>query len=458
MRSSASRLRRAIAFAMTLAMVTALPAYAAPSLPDSDPTPALPDEVVPDPVDPDPAPQPDADASTESSTGADASDETTGSPLDELPRTPDDKTRSKLATDSAILVPPDPETERFRRELAEKQARIAAFKAELDALDRELAISVEEYNAAVEELGKTKEHLSATAEDLEKARAAYDAQSELFRSRIRDLYASGNGSAMEVLLHSKSVTDFFERLRFLQQMSSHDGSIADELHSRRNEIERDLMDLDTAELQARALEFDLKARQVEIVLRIEERQALLASAEVELADFLQDEAARRDVEQRMLMQSILEGADEVGIEIVPAHVIETALAYHGIPYVWGGETPAGFDCSGLVLYVFRQHGVELPHYSGSQFRLGERVLPQQLRAGDVVFFGSPIHHVGIYMGAGYYLHAPKTGDFVKVSRLADRSDYAGARRYDWQPRVAPIRGLSAEEASATTNMSTIPIR
>ncbi len=118
-----------------------------------------------------------------------------------------------------------------------------------------------------------------------------------------------------------------------------------------------------------------------------------------------------------------------------------------MPYLWGGEKPSGFDCSGLVLYVFRQHGVNLPHYSGSQFGLGEKVAAQRPAAGDVVFFGSPIHHVGIYVGGGYFIHAPRTGDFVKISKLADRSDFAGARRYPWQYRTAPIKGAVKDPAS-----------
>jgi len=74
------------------------------------------------------------------------------------------------------------------------------------------------------------------------------------------------------------------------------------------------------------------------------------------------------------------------------------------------------------------------------------VTASALIPGDVVFFGSPIHHVGIYMGGGYYIHAPRTGDFVKISKLADRSDFAGARRYDWQLRTdAPKNAVKTTE-------------
>jgi peptidoglycan hydrolase CwlO-like protein len=361
---------------------------------------------------------------------------------------PSDAAAPSRDTSSAIETEVD---EEFRRQLAEKQARIEAFKAQLDELDRELAIAVESYNQALVELEETRARLEMTGVDLENAREAYQVQSELLAERVREMYFSGDLTVLELLLDSKNFSDFFGRIKFLGIVGEHDTDLATQLANQREQIEKDVVDLESAELQAEALEFDLKARQIEIMLRIEERQQMLLQAEVELLDFLDEEAVQRNVEQQALLNAVLAGAGELGITVGPGSPVETALAYHGIPYVWAGEKPSGFDCSGLVLYVFKQHGVTLPHYSGSQFLLGEKVLPQDLRPGDVVFFGSPIHHVGIYMGGGYYIHAPRTGDFVKVSRLLDRSDYAGARRYDWKPRVgAPLGGtLPSMETTQT---------
>ena len=178
---------------------------------------------------------------------------------------------------------------------------------------------------------------------------------------------------------------------------------------------------------------------------------MFAEAQTDLIKLLDSEAARRQIEQRQLLAEILSGADSKGIVAKPGTPVETALAYHGVPYLWGGETPRGFDCSGLVLYVFAQHDVELPHYSGSQFQLGTKVAASDLIAGDVVFFGSPIHHVGIYLGGGYYIHAPRTGDFVKISKLADRSDYAGARRYAWSFRTGSPKNAVTDTTQVLEN-------
>lgn len=342
----------------------------------------------------------------------------------------------------------DAETAEFRAELARRQARLDEFKAQLDELDRELAIAAEAYNASVEELNATKARLTATQTDLDNARLAYNTQSDLLGERARDIYRNGELNVLDTLLGAKSVSDLIGRIRFLNALGESDADIAETLRAQRDQIQATAEDLKTAEQKAEELEFTLKARQIEVLLRIQERQDKLASAEADLIELLESEAGRRQSEEAALMAEILSGANKAGIEVVAGSPVETALAYHGVPYLWGGETPAAFDCSGLVLYVFKQHGVSLPHYSGAQFNLGKAVSPGALAPGDAVFFGSPIHHVGIYVGAGYFIHAPRTGDFVKLSKLAERSDYAGARRYDWSYRTQPILGAKTDPAAA----------
>ena len=115
-----------------------------------------------------------------------------------------------------------------------------------------------------------------------------------------------------------------------------------------------------------------------------------------------------------------------------ARAVAIAERYLGVPYVWGGAEPSGFDCSGLVMYVYAQLGIDLPHFAAAQFRAGRHVRMDQLRPGDLVFFDD-LNHVGIYTGGGRFIHAPHTGDHVRISSL---SSGWYAENYDGATRVA----------------------
>jgi cell wall-associated NlpC family hydrolase len=110
-----------------------------------------------------------------------------------------------------------------------------------------------------------------------------------------------------------------------------------------------------------------------------------------------------------------------------ARAVALAEQYLGTPYKWGGASPGGFDCSGLASYVYGKLGVDVPHYTGAIYSKYSKVPRSDLEPGDMVFFNGT-GHVGIYAGNGQYIHAPHTGDVVKISNLDDAGDYSGAVR------------------------------
>jgi cell wall-associated NlpC family hydrolase len=102
-------------------------------------------------------------------------------------------------------------------------------------------------------------------------------------------------------------------------------------------------------------------------------------------------------------------------------VIDRAMAQQGVPYRWGGMSPGGFDCSGLVLYAYQAIGMSLPHSSRAMRSMTQNISADQLQPGDLVFGGSPVHHVGLYIGGGQMIHAPHSGDVVRVAGIYSSS-------------------------------------
>ena len=140
-------------------------------------------------------------------------------------------------------------------------------------------------------------------------------------------------------------------------------------------------------------------------------------------------------------------------------IVNLARKYIDVPYVWGGTSPDGFDCSGLVQYVYLQHGIELPRTTYNQINVGSSVQPNKLRPGDLVFFDTDRKHagpdhVGIYIGGGKFIHAPRPGAKVKISSLADSyymDIFMGGRRISGVSASPVAGGGEAEEVAPTLN-------
>jgi cell wall-associated NlpC family hydrolase len=136
--------------------------------------------------------------------------------------------------------------------------------------------------------------------------------------------------------------------------------------------------------------------------------------------------------------AVLDRSDDGAKPAPPAEMLPTtgdkavgiALRYLGTPYSWAGASPAGFDCSGFVMYVYGKLGIGLPHSSSALWNVGRPVARHDLEGGDIVLFNG-LSHVGIYVGNGTFIHSPHSGDVVKISRFSDDwygSTFEGARR------------------------------
>jgi len=335
-----------------------------------------------------------------------------------------------------------------------KRAQAQAVLAEMQQLDADVARAAEAWNYAKIRLGEIEADLASNARHLTAARKSLVVSQQRIAERLRDLYVNGNGdSTLEVLLGARSLDDIIERLEAIDRVSSQDAEILLAVKRYRKEVETRRAELEEARTEQARLVAERAAQKQAIESRLAERQRLLASVRDEIAR-LQAEERRRQAalaaQARARLQAqqaaALVAREEAETSFAysspfpaaappdgtkAAQVIGIAMQYLGVPYRWGGSSPAeGFDCSGLTSYVFAQIGVSLPHHAASQFGYGVPVSREDLQPADLVFFNG-LGHMGMYIGGGQFIHAPHTGDFVKISSIYDSwyaATWVGARR------------------------------
>jgi cell wall-associated NlpC family hydrolase len=234
---------------------------------------------------------------------------------------------------------------------------------------------------------------------------------------------------MEVLLGAKTFEQFAATWDVLKELNKEDAGATAEMKVVRAEAKAAHAEVSAKEKAAAGQQKIMLSNKKEIESQLAERQAKLAGVEAEVRVLqAREEAARAAAAAAASYSGGGDGGNFPPPQRAPrSAIVSVARKYLGARYVWGATGPQTFDCSGFTSYVYRQVGVSIPRVSRDQINAGERVSRKDLAPGDLVFFGSPIHHVGMYIGGGMMIHAPSTGDVVKISP-AFRSNYVGACR------------------------------
>jgi cell wall-associated NlpC family hydrolase len=340
-------------------------------------------------------------------------------------------------------------------DIASKAAEAKRIEAQIEANGTRISILDEQYNETRIRIAQADSGLADAQARIDKARSEADRIHGLLLGRAAQLYTQAGSSSPFPELDAGSIQELGALTKYSDAAAQRDDSLLSDLSAARELLHERQGELNKVKAKAEADKKALESQRASLESAQQKQQQILSQVKGELKRLVVQEQKRREaaaaaaaraawaakVAQQQAARSVSGGSGSSGRTFSPSQpapnlpapsggaqtAIDTAKAQLGKPYVYAAAGPNSFDCSGLTMYAWAAAGVSLPHSSGMQYASLPHVPMDAMQPGDLVFFGSPIHHVGMYLGGGVMIHAPQTGDVVKISPVY-RNDFAGAAR------------------------------
>lgn len=315
-------------------------------------------------------------------------------------------------------------------------------------MDNQIETIMSKINTNENNITNTEKDIKQNQLNIAKAEASIKEEQILFNKRMREMYMNGTSSYLDVLLGSNGIDDLISRIENIKTIVNFDQNAINELKTKQEAVNLKKVELNKENTKLLSLRVDNKKKLATLTKQKSDQTAMVAQLKAQENQYgaqlatdqaaearqavlaaIQADAARQAAKASATKQVALTSHISVsrgGATISSNSLISYASNFLGVPYVWGGTSPSGFDCSGFTQYVFAHFGINLPRVSQDQQNVGTFISRDNLQPGDLVFFGTPAHHVGIYVGNGNMINAPHTGDVIKIQTL--NSDFTFGRR------------------------------
>jgi cell wall-associated NlpC family hydrolase len=333
--------------------------------------------------------------------------------------------------------------------IAQKKAQSQRIAQQVSALNTKMEFAVEAYDAATQKLGVVQGKIRTNQQQLSIARYNLLVAHQQLTQNVVSMYKQNKADVLDVLLATRSFNDLVTEVTAMRRVGQSNSAAVSTISALKKQIDQRRVALLAEGRQAKALvaqgastkqqiSADLQTEQTMLAgvkKQIAQMQAAAAAAAKLAAERAAAAAAAAQKAAQAAPQEIQSGGGGGGggtTSTAGAHgsVVAIAQRYLGVPYVWGGASPSGFDCSGLAMYVYAQVGISLPHNAAMQYASITHVAHGSEQPGDLVFFGysaGGIHHVGIYVGGGSMIDAPYTGVDVRYDSAFSGDYFASGR-------------------------------
>ncbi|WP_207650775.1 C40 family peptidase [Sporobacter termitidis] len=364
--------------------------------------------------------------------------------------------------------------------LKQQQSQLAEQKASVqkqaDALNSKVTSQTEKLNILTKQLNVTNSEIKNLSDqiavytnsvaEMENQLNENEQQQQIllekYRKRIQNMEENGNSTYLGILFGATSVSDLLGRIDFVREIMEYDNGLIKDVQEAQVKVQNAKADMEAEMAEQEKVFASYKEKQADLLTQQNEVKAVLSSLTSDSADYQKQLSSLNTLQSSITgqisnMEKQLAEQQRIQAEQAAANkissdkgnkwygdsagtgtgqdIVNYAKKFLGVPYVYGGTSPSGFDCSGLVYYCYKHFGYSVNRTASGLSFNGASVSSSSLQPGDVILFtaqsGGYIGHTGIYIGNGQFIHAPHTGDVVKISSLSEsyyKNHYYSARR------------------------------